>query len=128
MLRRRKNKPPPVSAHGVHAAPGRRNLVWRLSGDPRRFSELRSNMHHISAKVLTARLRALDATGVLTRTVVESSPPTVEYVLTALGHEFLPVIEAIFQVGMKLQRMQALSSRGAPGATPPRPAPATCRT
>jgi DNA-binding HxlR family transcriptional regulator len=104
------------------------NIVWRLSGDPRRFSELRSDMPRISAKVLTAKLRALGQHGVLTRTAVASSPPSVEHALIALGRELLPVIETIVQAGMKLQRMQELSPRGGPEATPHRPAPATCRT
>jgi len=33
-----------------------------------------------------------------------TSPPTVEYALTDLGHEFAPVLEAIAQVGHKLKR------------------------
>ncbi len=36
----------------------------------------------ISARVLTTKLRALEDNGVLTRTVVPRSPPSVEYELT----------------------------------------------
>ncbi|APR80992.1 Transcriptional regulator, HxlR family protein [Minicystis rosea] len=79
-------------------------VVYSLSAEPRRFSELRSDIPRISAKVLSARLRALETTGVVTRTEVATSPPTVEYALTSLGRELLPVIEAIEQVGEKLMR------------------------
>lgn len=79
-------------------------LVWALSGEPRRFSELRSDIPRISAKVLTARLRALEETGLLTRHRVQSSPPSVEYALTDLGRELIPVIEAINRLGTKLSR------------------------
>jgi DNA-binding HxlR family transcriptional regulator len=80
------------------------NLIWHLSGGPRRCSELRSDIPGISAKVLSARLRALEDKGVLTRTVVATSPPSVDYELTELGRELIPVIEAIVRVGSKLKR------------------------
>lgn len=82
------------------------NIVWKLGSEPRRFSELRADIPKISAKVLTAKLRALEDNGVLTRTVVPSSPPSVEYELTALGRELLPVIETIVDVGKRLVRKQ----------------------
>jgi DNA-binding HxlR family transcriptional regulator len=83
------------------------NIVWCLTGEPRRFSELRADIPRVSAKVLTARLRALEETGVLTRHVVPTSPPSVEYALTDLGRELIPVIEAIDRVGSKLKRSAA---------------------
>lgn len=83
------------------------NLIWYLSGGPRRFGELRSDVPRISAKVLTARLRALEAKGVVVRRVMATSPPSVEYSLTALGTELLPVIEAIVKVGEKLEQGHA---------------------
>jgi DNA-binding HxlR family transcriptional regulator len=81
------------------------NLIWYLRGGPRRFGELRSDIPMISAKVLSARLRALTEKGVLDRVVVPSSPPSVEYSLTALGEQLLPVIDAIVEVGGKLKDM-----------------------
>ena len=56
------------------------NLVWMLSGGARRFGELRRDIPKISPKMLTARLRDLEEKGVVTRQVVPSSPPSVEYV------------------------------------------------
>ncbi|MGZ8375005.1 MAG: winged helix-turn-helix transcriptional regulator [Nitrospira sp.] len=40
----------------------------------------------------------------MTRHVMATSPPTVEYALTVIGHELTPAIEAIVQVGHKLKR------------------------
>ena len=82
------------------------NLIWHLSADARRFSELRADIPKISAKVLTARLRSLEGRGVLTRTVVATKPPSVEYALTDLGRELLPVIQAIVRVGHTLKVRQ----------------------
>ena len=79
------------------------NVVWFLTACPRRFGELRSDIPRISAKTLSARLRALESKGVITRHVVASSPPSVEYALTDLGRELIPVINAIVKVGEKLK-------------------------
>ncbi|HET9869361.1 MAG TPA: helix-turn-helix domain-containing protein, partial [bacterium] len=56
----------------------------------------------ISAKVLTTRLRELEKRGVVTRSVMPTSPPTVEYALTALGGKLNPVLDAIVEVGKQL--------------------------
>ena len=78
------------------------NVVWQLSGGPRRFGELIKDIRGISPKVLTERLRLLEDKGVVTRDVVPSSPPSVEYALTELGMELVPVIDAIVRVGTRL--------------------------
>jgi DNA-binding HxlR family transcriptional regulator len=80
------------------------NIIWYLSGGSRRFGELRHDMPRITAKVLSARLRALESKGVISRRVEPTSPPSVEYSLTTLGRELIPVIEAIMRVGEKLKR------------------------
>lgn len=79
------------------------NILWSLSSGARRFSELRADIPLVSAKVLTQRLRELEERGILSRKVTVVSPPSVEYALTALGHEFLPVIRAIVYVGQRLK-------------------------
>ena len=87
------------------------NVVWYLREGPRRFNELRGDIAGISAKVLSARLRKLAAEGVVERRVLPTSPPTVEYELTDLGHELLPAVDAIVSVGHRLkQRKLALAS------------------
>lgn len=79
------------------------NIIWYLSGGARRFSELKDDIPPISAKVLSARLKELEEKGVLDRRVVPTTPPTVEYSLTALGQELVPAISAIVRVGKKLK-------------------------
>jgi DNA-binding HxlR family transcriptional regulator len=79
------------------------NVIWYLGAGPRRFGELRKDIPRISARVLSARLRELVENGVVSRRVVDSSPPSVEYELTELGQELLPAIQAIARVGAKLK-------------------------
>ncbi len=83
------------------------NVIWYLSGGPRRFGELRADIPRVSARVLSARLRELQASEVITRRVVATSPPSAEYELTDLGRELLPALEAIARVGAKLKRRAA---------------------
>ena len=42
--------------------------------------------------------------GVVSRAVMPTSPPSVEYALTPLGRELVPAIDAIVKVGQKLKR------------------------
>jgi DNA-binding HxlR family transcriptional regulator len=79
------------------------NILWSLASAPRRFSELRSDIPLVSAKVLTQRLRELEERGILIRKVVETAPASVEYRLTDLGLEFMPVVQAIAEVGQRLK-------------------------
>ncbi|MCB2135476.1 MAG: helix-turn-helix transcriptional regulator [Rhodobacteraceae bacterium] len=107
-LKRRKSKAPnplcPLSeCMALIGGAWTPNAIWYLSGGPRRFSELRSDMAPVSAKVLTTRLREMEEKGIVTRRVVPTSPPSVEYELTALGQELLPAIRAIADVGHKLK-------------------------
>jgi DNA-binding HxlR family transcriptional regulator len=80
------------------------NVIWYLSTQPRRFGELRLDIPRVSARVLSARLRELARNGVISRRVVPTSPPSVEYELTELGRELVPAIAAIVEVGRKLKR------------------------
>ncbi len=79
------------------------NVIWSLSGGPRRFSELRIDIPAVSPKVLTTRLRELEERGVINRVVKPTSPPSVEYSLTRHGHQIVPAIEALVAVGHALK-------------------------
>lgn len=86
------------------------NVIWHLQGEPRRFSELQAYMAPISAKVLSQRLKELEAKHVISRRVLATTPPSVEYALTELGRELVPAIEAIAHVGYKLKQQGAALS------------------
>ncbi|WP_445354470.1 winged helix-turn-helix transcriptional regulator [Microbulbifer sp. EKSA008] len=114
MLKQRKNHVPPppeecpinecLSIIGGAWTP---NIIWYLSEQPRRFSELKNDIHGISPKVLTDRLKKLESRGVVHREVMSTSPPSVEYSLTELGGELKPAIEAIVDVGRRLKDVKA---------------------
>lgn len=85
-------------------------ILWYLSEEPRRFGDLKRDLNGVSAKVLTTRLRQLEEEGVITRSVLPTSPPTVEYALTPLGKRFEPVLGAMVEVGRELKRFRKKTS------------------
>lgn len=85
-------------------------ILWYLRAEPRRFGDLKRDLEKISAKVLTTRLRELEERGVIARSVMPTSPPTVEYRLTPFGMKFQPVLDAIVEVGSELQKRKSLTS------------------
>ncbi len=108
-IRKSKSPPPPLDCPlteclSVIGGAWTPNIIWHLSGGPRRFSELKVDIPPISPKMLAARLKELEGKGVVVRAVKPTSPPSVEYSLTALGRELLPAIEAIVAVGQKLKQ------------------------
>ena len=74
----------------------RKVLILRdLMTGTKRFGELKRSVGGVSQKVLTAQLRAMEDSGLLTRTVYAEVPPRVEYTLTALGQSLKPILDAM---------------------------------
>ncbi len=82
-------------------------IVWYLQTEPRRFGDLKRDLGQVSAKVLTTRLREMEKKGIITRKVMPTSPPTVEYALTDVGRKIGPALEAIKEVGEEIQKYVA---------------------
>ena len=74
-------------------------LLRDLMDGTRRFGELRRSVGGISQKVLTEKLRELEADGILTRTAYAEIPPRVEYALTELGSSLRPVLDSLAEWG-----------------------------
>ncbi len=69
----------------------------------KRFGELKKSIGHVTQKVLTAQLRQMEASGLLTRTVYAEVPPRVEYTLTELGYSLKPILDAMWTWGEDYQ-------------------------
>lgn len=70
-------------------------LLDALMLGPRRFCELTALVEGLSDRVLSDRLRELEAEGVVSRVVYPHIPVRVEYQLTEKGYALKPVIDAI---------------------------------
>ncbi len=78
-----------------------RNLMMR----PWRFNEMLRSIPGLSQKVLTDNLRAMEADGLITRTVYPEVPPRVEYALSELGETLRPVFSALENWGNGYQQL-----------------------
>ena len=75
-------------------------LILRdLMPGTKRFGELKKSIGHVSQKVLTAQLRDMEASGLVSRKVYAEVPPRVEYSLTELGCSLKPVLDAMWSWG-----------------------------
>jgi len=70
-------------------------LLNALLQGPQRFCELTTLVEGLSDRVLSDRLRELEAEGVVKRIVYPQIPVRVEYQLTDKGRALKPVIDAI---------------------------------
>ena len=69
-------------------------VVVALRDQPRRFNDIKRQVGSISQQMLTRTLRTLERDGMVGRTVFPTTPPQVEYALTALGRSLsVPVRE-----------------------------------
>lgn len=70
-------------------------VVVQLGAGPRRFSAIRRAVGAISQRMLTLTLRGLERDGLVTRSVIPTTPPRVDYALTPLGGSLLRPVEAL---------------------------------
>lgn len=82
-------------------------IIRDLLSGTKRFGELRRSVGGVSQKVLTAQLRQMEDSGLLTRTVYPEVPPRVEYTLTELGYSLKPILDAMWEWGQEYKAKNA---------------------
>jgi DNA-binding HxlR family transcriptional regulator len=70
-------------------------ILFILKDGCMRFNALLRGVEGISQKVLAATLRDLERDGYIKREVLNTSPPCVEYSLTAMGQNFLEILGTV---------------------------------
>lgn len=70
-------------------------IISVMLGGPRCFNEMLSAVPGLSDRLLTERLRELEAEGLVRRTVLPGPPVRVSYELTESGKSLEPVIESL---------------------------------
>ena len=72
-------------------------VVVSLRDQPRRFNDLKRQVEGISQQMLTRTLKMLERDGMVVRTVRGTTPPQVEYALTALGLSLSEPVQKLAQ-------------------------------
>ncbi len=99
-------------------------LLRVLLAGPTRFGAFGLQVPQLSDRVLSERLKELEAEGLVERIVHPSKPVSVEYCLTAKGRALAPVVDAIQEWANRWVESPA-ASIGHPraGSRPRGPAP-----
>lgn len=91
-------------------------ILWQLvKHGPMRFNALRREIGDISHVMLSQSLQALQSDGIVKRVQYDEMPLRVEYFLTELGHEMVPVFQAMACWGKTAKKAE----RQANAAMPP---------
>lgn len=95
-------------------------LILRdLSAGINRFSALERSLVGISPKTLSERLKALEKSAIITRRSFAEVPPRVEYTLTEMGWDLIPLIEHMREYGTRWLGGNGMAAVEAPdGAIP----------
>lgn len=70
-------------------------VLTLVRGGKLRFNQLRRDIPGISQRMLTVTLRSLERDGLISRRVIPSTPPQVEYDLTDLGRSLSEAINVL---------------------------------
>lgn len=93
---------PVARAHAILGGKWTTLIIRDLLPGKRRFSELQRSLSGISPRMLALRLAALEAVGLVEKTIYPTVPPKTEYTLTLRGRGVEPVIAAMGVFGAGL--------------------------
>lgn len=71
------------------------SIIYHLKDGPVRFNDLSRMIGGASKKMITERLRQLEAQGLISRTVLDTSPVSVHYEITDFGRTALGVLDQL---------------------------------
>lgn len=98
---------PMVSFHKIISGKWKILILWYLSNKPLRFSDLQRKLPDVTQKMLTTQLRSLEENKLINRKVYPTMPPKVEYSLSEIGKEMIPLLEDMYKFGVKYMEKQS---------------------
>ena len=75
-------------------------IIIALSQGNFRFRELHRQVQGITTRMLSKELKEMELHGLVTRTVYDSLPVSVDYELTTHGKSLKPVVDALYKWGL----------------------------
>ena len=79
-------------------------IIIALTFGDKRFGEIQRDIVDISPKMLSQELKALEMNKIISRTLYDSMPVTVEYSLTSLGLSMKPLVDEILNWGIHFRK------------------------
>jgi DNA-binding HxlR family transcriptional regulator len=79
-------------------------IIISLTFGNKRFGEIQREIVDISPKMLSQELKALETNKIITRTLYDSMPVTVEYSLTPLGLSMKTLLDEILNWGIHFRK------------------------
>jgi len=79
-------------------------IVLALTFGNKRFGEIQRDIADISPKMLSQELKALEENKIITRTLYDSMPVTVEYSLTPLGQSMKKMLDELLNWGIHFRK------------------------
>ena len=76
-------------------------IMWQLKDNTLRYNEIRKAIPNITEKMLIQQLKELMQSGWINKKDYNEIPPRTEYSLTKLGKSFVPIMEDIYNWGIK---------------------------
>jgi len=80
-------------------------LLSMLANGKCRFSELKTAFSLITERMLTLQLRSLERDGLVKRTVYAEVPARVEYELTEMAIELMPILQQLSEWGNRQRKI-----------------------
>jgi DNA-binding HxlR family transcriptional regulator len=90
-------------------------IVRDLMLGPQRYTDLHAGLPGIATDMLSARLRMLEAEGLVRRRELPPPAPATVYELTEAGRKLAPVVRALGEVGLRLLDTPAAGEPVNPG-------------
>jgi DNA-binding HxlR family transcriptional regulator len=79
-------------------------IIISLTYGNKRFGEIHRDIADISPKMLSQELKALEINKIITRTVYDTMPITVEYSLTPLGASARALVDELLKWGLHFRK------------------------
>lgn len=85
-------------------------ILWQLKNGALRYNEIRKAIPNISEKMLIQQLKELIKSNWVDKKDYNEIPPKTEYALTPLGVSFMPILEHIYEWGVKNNITEVLNN------------------
>jgi DNA-binding HxlR family transcriptional regulator len=77
------------------------SIVAALCFNPKRYSDILNDVSGISGKMLSRELKEMEVNKLVTRTVLDTHPVTVQYELTPYGQRLKSTIQQLAEWGLE---------------------------